>query len=130
YGAFAALDRMRQGRGALALGLPEHRGVLDEDKRPIAFAPQTRLDSHRLIEEFMILANIAAAEELESRGQACLYRVHDQPDPEKLAALRDFLGELGVPGLALAKGQVVRPELFNRVLERAAAMPEAAMINE
>jgi len=130
YGAFAALDRMRQARGALTLDLPEHRVVLDQDKRPIAVVPRTRLDSHRLIEEFMILANIAAAEELESRDQACLYRVHDQPDPEKLAALRDFLDEMGIPGLALAKGQVVRPELFNRVLARAAERPEAAMINE
>ena len=68
----------------------------------------------------MILANVAAAEELEARQQACMYRVHDPPDPEKLAALRDFLDELGIPGLALAKGQVVRPELFNRVLARAA----------
>jgi ribonuclease R len=130
YGAFAALDRMRLARGALMLDLAEHRVVLDGDRRPIAVVPRHRLDSHRLIEEFMILANIAAAEELESRHQACLYRVHDQPDPEKLAALRDFLGELGIPGLALAKGQVVRPELFNRVLARAAARPEAAMINE
>jgi ribonuclease R len=130
YGAFAALDRMRQGRGALTLDLAEHRVVLDGDRRPIAVIPGTRLDSHRLIEEFMILANIAAAEELESRHQACLYRVHDQPNPEKLAALRDFLDELGIPGLALAKGQVVRPELFNRVLARAATRPEAAMVNE
>ena len=130
YGAFAALDRMRQARGALMLDLAEHRVVLDGDRRPIAVIPRTRLDSHRLIEEFMILANIAAAEELESRHQLCLYRVHDQPDPEKLAALHDFLDELGIPGLALAKGQVVRPELFNRVLARAAARPEAAMINE
>ncbi len=130
YGAFAALDRMRQARGALTLDLAEHRVVLDGDSRPIAVIPRTRLDSHRLIEEFMILANIAAAEELESRRQACLYRVHDQPDPEKLAALRDFLDELGIPGLALAKGQVVRPELFNRVLARAAGRPEVAMINE
>ena len=130
YGAFAALDRTRRARGALTLDLAEHRVVLDGDRRPIAVIPRTRLDSHRLIEEFMILANIAAAEELESRHQACLYRVHDQPDPEKLAALRDFLDELGIPGLALAKGQVVRPELFNRVLARAAARPEAAMINQ
>ncbi len=130
YGAFAALDRMRQARGALMLDLAEHRVVLDSDRRPIAVIPRTRLDSHRLIEEFMILANIAAAEELESRHQPCLYRVHDQPDPEKLAALRDFLDELGLPGLALAKGQVVRPELFNRVLARAATRPEAAMINQ
>ncbi len=130
YGAFAALDRARLARGALMLELTEHRVVLDGDRRPIAVIPRTRLDSHRLIEEFMILANIAAAEELEARHQACMYRVHDQPDPEKLAALRDFLGEMGIPGLALAQGQVVRPELFNRVLKRAATMPEAGMINE
>ena len=130
YGAFATLDRARLARGALILDLAEHRVVLDGDRRPIAVTLRTRLDSHRLIEEFMILANIAAAEELESRHQACMYRVHDVPDPEKLAALRDFLGEMGIAGLALAKGQVIRPELFNRVLERAATMPEAAMINE
>jgi ribonuclease R len=130
YGAFAALDRMRRARGALTLDLAEHRVVLDGNRRPIAVIPRTRLDSHRLIEEFMILANIAAAEELESRHQACLYRVHDQPDPEKLSALRGFLDELGIPGLALAKGQVVRPELFNRVLAHAATTPEATMINE
>jgi ribonuclease R len=59
-----------------------------------------------------------------------MYRVHDTPDPEKLAALRDFLDELGIAGLALAKGQVVRPGLFNRVLERAAAMPEAGIVNQ
>ena len=130
YGAFGALDRMRLARGALQLDLAEHRVVLDGDRRPIAVIPRTRFDSHRLIEEFMILANIAAAEELESRRQPCLYRVHDQSDPEKLAALRDFLDELGIPGLALAKGQVIRSELVNRVLTRAATRPEAAMVNE
>ena len=130
YGAFATLDRARRGRGALELDLPEHRVVLDGDKRPIAVIPRARLDSHRLIEEFMILANVAAAEELEARQQACMYRVHDAPDPEKLAALRDFLGEIGIPGLALAKGQVMRPELFNRILARAAATPERGIVNE
>ena len=116
YGAFAALDRARRARGALELDLAEHRVVLDGERRPIAVVPRARLDSHRLIEEFMILANVAAAEELEARQQACMYRVHDAPDPEKLAALRDFLDEIGIPGLALAKGQVIRPELFNRIL--------------
>ena len=90
--------------------------MLDGERRPVAVVPRARLDSHRLIEEFMILANVAAAEELEARQQACMYRVHDAPDPEKLAALRDFLDEIGIPGLALAKGQVIRPELFNRIL--------------
>ena len=130
YGAFAALDRARRARGALELDLAEHRVVLDDDGRPIAVVPRARLDSHRLIEEFMILANVAAAEELEARHQACMYRVHDAPDPEKLAALRDFLDEIGIPGLALAKGQVIRPELFNRILARAADTPEREVVNE
>ncbi len=129
YGAFAVLDRARRARGALELDLAEHRVVLDGDRRPIAVVPRARLDSHRLIEEFMILANVAAAEQLETARQPCLYRVHDAPDPEKLAALRDFLEELGLPGVALAKGQVLRPELFNRVLARARETPEAAIVN-
>src|SRR5947207_4939545 len=130
YGAFAVLDRARRARGALELDLAEHRVVLDGDRRPIAVVPRARLASHRLIEEFMILANVAAAEQLEAARQPCLYRVHDAPDPEKLAALRDFLEELGIAGLALAKGQVLRPELFNRVLARARETPEAAIVNE
>jgi ribonuclease R len=130
YGAFAALERNRRARGALELDLIEHRVVLDGDRQPIAVVPRARLASHRLIEEFMILANIAAAEELEARHQPCLYRVHDVPDPAKLAALRDFLAELNLPGIALAKGQVIRPELFNRVLSRAAETAEAAIVNE
>src|SRR5438874_6397005 len=130
YGAFAALDRARRARGALELDLAEHRVVLDGERRPIAVVPRARLASHRLIEEFMILANVAAAEQLEAARQPCLYRVHDAPDPEKLAALRDFLEELGLPGVALAKGQVLRPELFNRVLARARETPEAAIVNQ
>jgi len=130
YGAFAALDRARRARGALELDLAEHRVVLDGDRRPIAVVPRKRLDSHRLIEEFMILANVAAAEELEAQGRACMYRVHDQPSPEKLTALRDFLEEIGIQGLALAKGQVIRGELFNRVLARAAGTKEAPVVNE
>jgi ribonuclease R len=130
YGAFAVLDRARAARGALALDLPEHKVLLDAARKPVAVVEQPRLDSHRLIEEFMILANVAAAEELESRHRACVYRIHDLPDPEKVDALRDFLIELGQPGLALAKGERLRPELFNRVLARAAGTPEALLVND
>jgi ribonuclease R len=130
YGAFSALAAARDRRGALELDISEDRVVLDAEKRPAAILRAVRLDSHRLIEEFMILANVAAAEELEVRRQPCMYRVHDAPDPEKVEALRSFLEETGIPGLALAKGQALKPELFNRVLRRAAETPDAALVND
>jgi ribonuclease R len=130
YGAFAALAAARADRGVLELDISEDRVVLDADKRPAAIIRAVRLDSHRLIEEFMILANVAAAEELEATRQPCMYRVHDAPDPEKVETLRGFLEETGIPGLALARGQAIKPELFNRVLRRAAGIPEAALVND
>ncbi len=130
YSAFAALNRARTARGALDLDLAEYRVILGPDNIPAAIEPRQRLDSHRLIEEFMILANVAAAEELETRRRPCLYRVHDAPDPERVEALRLAIADLDIPGLGLAKGQALRPELFNRVLARIAGRPEAALINE
>jgi ribonuclease R len=130
YSAWTALDRARVERGALALDLVEYKVVLDVRKQPAAVEPRPRLDSHKLIEEFMIRANVAAAEELEARRRPCIYRVHDAPDPERLDGLRQTLIDLGVPGLALAKGQALRPELFNRILARAVGRPEAALIND
>ena len=130
YGAFAALDKARIARGALALDLIEYRVLLDTAGVPAAVEPRKRLDSHKLIEEFMILANVAAAEELEAKRRPSLYRVHDAPDPDRLDALRLALADIDVPGLALAKGQVLRPELFNRVLARVAGRPEAQVVND
>ena len=78
----------------------------------------------------MILANVAAAEELEARHQPCMYRIHDAPDPAKIEVLRDFLEESGIPGLAFAKGQAPKPELFNRLLRRAEGTPVAPLVNE
>ena len=130
YAAWAALDEARRRRGAIDLDLPEYRVLLDGNGRPASIEPRQRLDSHRLIEEFMILANVAAAEELERLRRPCMYRVHDAPDPAKLAALSEFLDDLGLPGLALAKGQAPKPAIFNRILARAAATPVAALVNE
>jgi ribonuclease R len=130
YAAFALLERARAARGALDLDIAEDRIVLDAEQRPVKIVPAIRLDSHRLVEEFMILANVAAAEELEARQQACIYRVHDAPDLEKLITLRDVLERLGVPGLALAKGQAPKPELFNRILRRVAATPVVDLVND
>jgi ribonuclease R len=130
YGAFAALDQDRQARGTLDLDLPERRVTLGADGRVAAIEARQRLDSHRLIEEFMIAANVAAAETLERLKQPCMYRVHDSPDPAKLSALREFLEGLETEGLRLAKGQVVRPRHFNELLHHAAGTPFAPMINE
>ena len=129
YGAFAALAAARAGRGALELDIVEHRVVLDEGQ-PVAITPVARLDSHRLIEEFMIVANAAAAEELEARRQPCMYRVHEAPDPDKVEELRALLDAIDVPGLGFPKGQASKPALFNRMLHRAAATPAAALVNE
>ena len=90
-------------------------------------APRPRLDSHRLIEEFMVLANVAAAEELERLRQPCMYRVHAPPSDEKLASLRDFLHGLGI---SLMPGNQVHPRDLDRVLRRVAGTPEAPLVNE
>jgi ribonuclease R len=129
YGAYRALDEARRRRGTLDLDLPERKVTLNAAGRIDKIEPRPRYDSHKLIEEFMIAANVAAAETLQKLSLPCMYRVHDSPDPAKLTALRDFLVELRIPGLTLAKGQVIRPGHFNQILERAAGTPQAAMIN-
>ena len=130
YEAYRALARARAERGTIELDIREDRVVLDTSGRPAAVVPVERLDSHRLIEELMILANVAAAEELEARRQPCMYRIHDAPDPKRLQALHDFLAALGLPGLALARGQAPKPAMFNGLLRRAAATPAAALVND
>jgi ribonuclease R len=128
YGAFAALDRAWRHRGALDLDLPERRIQLDDSGKVARIEPRERLDSHRLIEEFMVTANVAAAETLERLHKPCLYRVHDAPDPAKIAALSEFLAEIGIPGVKLAKGQVIRPRHFNDILRKIAGTPYAALV--
>jgi len=130
YGAYRAFDRARRRRGTLDLDLPERRILLDLSGRVARIEPRDRLDSHKLIEEFMIAANVAAAEELERLRRPCMYRVHAAPDPAKLVALREFLEGIGIPGLTLAKGQVVQPRHFNEILRRAAGTPYATLVNE
>ena len=127
YAAFRALLAARTARGTLDLDLPERRVVLDCDGVVRSVAPRPRLDSHRLIEEFMVLANVAAAEELERRHQPAMYRIHAPPSDEKLASLRDFLHGLGI---SLPPGDQVHPRDLDRVLRRVAGTPEAPLVNE
>ncbi len=96
YGAFDALFHARKKRGTLDLDLPELQVVIDDNNRPTAIAKAPRLDAHRLIEEFMITANVAAAESLEKKATPCMYRVHDKPDQVKLEGLGQLLQSLGL----------------------------------
>ncbi len=126
YGAYAALAAARTRREVLELDLPERKIELDAGGRVVRIATPQRLDSHRLIEEFMILANVAAAEALEARRQPCMYRIHEPPDLAKLEALRPVLKELG----ASLPPAGLRARDFNRVLEQMRDSPHKRMVHE
>jgi len=129
YGAYRALERARARRGTLDLDIPERRILLDPSGRIARIEPRARLESHKLIEEMMIAANVAAAEALERLKLPCMYRIHDSPDPAKLDSLARFLDGLGIHGLKLSKGQVVRPHHFNAILSRANGTPYERLVH-
>ncbi|CAH2599815.1 Ribonuclease R [Rhodovastum atsumiense] len=127
YAAYRLLLAAREARGTLDLDLPERKVVLDDAGRVVSVTPRPRLDSHRLIEEFMVLANVAAAEELERLHQPCVYRVHAPPSEEKLEALRSFLRTLDI---SLPPGNQLHPRDLDRVLRQVGGSEQAALINE
>jgi ribonuclease R len=124
--AYKAIHAARQRRGPLELDLPERKIELDSAGRVARIVVPERLEAHRLIEEFMIQANVAAAETLEQARSPLVYRVHEPPGKEKLSALRDFLDSLD---LKLPAGQL-KPAHFNRVLEHARSLPVTDLVNE
>ena len=126
YGAFEALLSARLRRGTIDLELPERKLVLSSEGKVLDISAVERLDSHRLIEEFMITANVAAAETLERRNAPCMFRLHDQPSLEKMEGLRETLSGIGIP---FAKGQVIKPDIFQRIVARVAGKPEAHTVN-
>ncbi|VXC97761.1 Ribonuclease R [Sphingomonas sp. 8AM] len=120
WDCWRALAEARDKREPLDLDLPERRVVLDEKGRIMSVAPRERLDAHRLIEDYMIAANVAAAKALEAKKAPVMYRVHEAPAREKLVALKDYLETFEVP---FALGQVVKPATFNRILDRIGDVP-------
>ena len=127
WGAYASLARARTERGPLELDLPERKILLDDNGRVRGVASPPRLDAHRLIEEFMIAANVAAAETLEAKRSPLIYRVHDSPSKEKLAALSEFLNTIGIK---LPKSGTLKPAQFNRILADTRATPTAELVGE
>ncbi|MCA8884003.1 MAG: RNB domain-containing ribonuclease, partial [Rhodobacteraceae bacterium] len=126
YAAYAVARKARERREPLELDLPERRIELSDAGKVTSVAFRDRLDAHRLIEEFMILANVCAAETLVAKRRPLLFRVHEEPSPEKLEALRETVQ---AAGLVLAKGQVLQTRHLNRLLEQAAGTDDAELIN-
>jgi ribonuclease R len=127
YGAWNALFAARSRRGVLELDIPERKVEISSDGHVLGVKPRPRFDSHRLIEDFMIQANVCAAEELERVHKPCMYRVHDQPSVEKLDSLREFLSSMD---LSLPKGQALKPGQFNLILEKVKDTPNEVLVNE
>jgi ribonuclease R len=115
WGCWRALLAARNKREPLELDIPERRVVLDEKGRILSVAPRDRLDAHRLVEDFMIAANVAAARAIEAKKAPVMYRVHEPPSREKLVALKDYLATFGIE---FALGQVIKPATFNRIIDR------------
>jgi len=115
WGCWRALLAAREKRQPLELDLPERQVVLDEKGRITSVATRERLDAHRLVEDYMIAANVATARALEAKRAPVMYRIHEPPGREKLEALKDYLDTFDIP---FTLGQVIKPETFNRIIER------------
>ena len=113
WAAYAALKKAQDVRSPLNLDLPERKIILDATGAVARVTVPMRLDAHKLIEEFMIQANVAAAEELENKKTPLLYRVHEQPSQEKIKALATFLKTVN---RELPLGQIIKPSHFNKLL--------------
>lgn len=126
YAAYKATQTAQAMRQPLHLDLPERQIVLSDEGHVTSIAYKERLDAHKLIEDFMVLANVCAAETLETHRQPFLYRAHETPAPEKLEALRETASSFGVK---FAKGQVLKPQNLNKILDAMSAVEDKEVIN-
>ncbi|MCX7283641.1 MAG: VacB/RNase II family 3'-5' exoribonuclease [Novosphingobium sp.] len=127
WSCWALLEKARNARDPLNLDLPERRVVLNSEGKIAEIAIRERLDAHRVVEDFMIAANVAAAKALEAKVAPVVYRIHEPPSREKLTALKDYLATFD---RKLSLGQVITPSLFNRMLKDIADEAEKALIME
>lgn len=127
WDCWAVLAKAREKREPLDLDLPERRVVLDDNGKIASIAVRERLDAHRVVEDFMIAANVAAAKALENKAAPVVYRVHEPPSREKLIALKEYLASLDKN---LALGQVITPSTFNRFLSSIEDEGEKAQMME
>ncbi len=127
WAGYEVLKTGRDAREPLELDIPERKLMLKPDGTIDRVFIPPRLDAHKLVEEFMIQANVAAAETLEKHKQGLIYRIHDNPSPEKLEGLRDFLQSMD---LSFPKGGNLRPSMFNAILKRTAETEQAPLVSQ
>ena len=127
WAAYAVLKAGREARSPLAIESAERRIVIGADGHVASITPRAALEAHKLIEEFMIQANVCAAQTLEQRRTPLIYRIHDAPSAEKLQNLADFLATLAIPW---TKGETVRTDRFNRLLDQTRGGAHAEIVNE
>lgn len=125
YDLFKLLARQRARRGAIDFETVETRMIFDARGKIEKIVPEARNDAHRIIEECMLAANVSAGDFIASREHPVLYRVHDVPAADRVAALRDFLAELG---LQLPGGEVPAPSDYAELLERIRERPDFGLL--
>ncbi len=126
WAAFRAVRKETKRRQPLHLDLPERRIILSEEGKVVSVAFRDRFDAHKLVEEFMVLANVCAAETLEAKRTPLLYRVHEEPNPEKLETLREVVESVG---LTLPKGQVLKTAQLNKLLDAVAGTENSEIVS-
>jgi ribonuclease R len=114
WGCWTLLAKARAARSPLDLDLPERQVILDEQGNIAEIRVRERLDAHRLIEDYMIAANVAAAKALEAKKSPVMYRIHEPPSREKLVSLKEYLESFEQ---SFALGQVITPAVFNRLID-------------
>ena len=127
FGAWQALTIDRTERAPLALNLKERRVIMSGDNTPVRIEQKSQNEAQRLIEDFMIAANVAAADRLIAAKSLCVFRVHDTPDPKKAASLTKLAEAVGAH---FTTGQVLRPSHFNQILQAADGTADMITINE
>ncbi len=127
WAGYRCILKGREARSPLAIDSPERKVEINEAGEVVSVTPRQSLETHRLIEEMMIHANVCAAETLEAKRTPLIYRVHDTPSQEKMQALTDFLATLGIKW---SKGEAPRTDRFNRLLDQTRGGPHAEIVNE
>ncbi len=125
YALFKLMLTQREKRGAIEFESTETMMMFDDNGKIERIVPVSRNDAHKLIEECMLAANVCAADFLKTREHAALYRIHEGPTPEKLEALRTFMGEVG---FGVGGGEKPHAKDYSKLMQQIKDRPDAQLL--